>query len=130
MIAVSLKCNGLSEPIGIGQQPIRLSWQCEGGKRQSAWQVNIFSGEALDENGNFTLSNFQPGPNHKAGQVAQRIEYICRPGENRYRPEFCIFGFRYVRVTGDISAEKLALTAHAVYSDMPQTGFLPAQMNA
>ena len=26
----------LSEPIGIGQQPIRLSWQCEGGKRQSA----------------------------------------------------------------------------------------------
>ncbi|MBO6040018.1 MAG: family 78 glycoside hydrolase catalytic domain [Oscillospiraceae bacterium] len=78
--------------------------------------------ETLDENGNFTQKNFDPGDRNAAG-IPQKIEYKCKDGLNVYRPRFSIFGFRYARVETDIDLSDAAFTAIAVYSDMPQTGF-------
>lgn len=77
-------------------------------------------GEVLDENGNFTISNFQ---NPRNPNCHQRIIYICKDGRNEYHPTKCYFGFRYVKVDGDVSVDGSEFTAVAIYSDIPQTGF-------
>lgn len=77
-------------------------------------------GETLDEQGNFTTKNFQ---NPRKPHCLQRVEYTCREGVNRYRPTKCYFGFRYVKVEGDVPIDGGEFTAAAVYSDMEQTGW-------
>lgn len=86
-------------------------------------KITLWHGETLDENGNFTQSNFDPGDRNKNGGIPQKIEYICRDGENVYHPSFSIFGFRYAKVETDIDLSDAQFTAVAVYSEMPQTGF-------
>lgn len=87
----------------------------------SAGQKLILThGETLDENGNFTIENFQ---NPKKPFCAQRVEYTCREGWNYYHPTKCYFGFRYVKVEGDVPIDGSEFTAVAVYSDMEQTGW-------
>ena len=86
-------------------------------------RITLWHGETLDENGNFTQSNFDPGDRNKNGGIPQKLEYICKDGENVYRPRFAIFGFRYARVETDIDLKDAVFTAVAVYSQMPQTGF-------
>ena len=51
----------------------------------------------------------------------QRLEYICRDGEQEYSPRFTYMGFRYIGVTG-IEEEDLELTALALYSDVKDNG--------
>jgi len=84
-------------------------------------------GEALDENGNFTNANFQPGEKHSEGAILQRLIYRCKEGLNTYRTEFFIAGFRYAKVTLDGSQEALKamlsegeVFAEAFYSDMEE----------
>lgn len=77
-------------------------------------------GETLDEKGNFTIQNFQ---NPKKPYCLQRVEYTCQEGLNRYHPTKCYFGFRYVKVEGDVPIDGSEFTAVAVYSDMEQTGW-------
>ncbi|MGN1024636.1 MAG: family 78 glycoside hydrolase catalytic domain [Lachnospiraceae bacterium] len=77
-------------------------------------------GETLDENGNFTISNFQ---NPRKPYCLQRVVYTCREGVNRYHPTKCYFGFRYVKVEGDVKVTGSEFTAVAVYSDLEQTGW-------
>jgi len=84
--------------------------------------VTLWHGETLDENGNFTQKNFDPGDRNKNG-IPQKLTYICKEGENVYRPRFAIFGFRYARVETEIDLSDAAFTAVAVYSEMPQTGY-------
>ena len=86
-------------------------------------KLTIWHGETLDENGNFTQRNFDPGDRNKNGGIPQKIEYICKDGENVYHPSFCIFGFRYAKVETDIDLANAHFTAIAVYSKMPQTGW-------
>ena len=85
-------------------------------------RVTLWHGEALDENGNFTQANFDPGERNKSG-IPQRLDYICKDGLNVYKPRFAIFGFRYAKVETDIDLKDARFTAVAVYSRMPQTGF-------
>ena len=85
--------------------------------------ITLWHGETLDENGNFTQKNFDPGDRNKNGGIPQKIEYICRDGENVYKPHFAIFGFRYARVETDVDLTGAEFTAIAVYSRMPQVGF-------
>ena len=54
--------------------------------------------------------------------IYQQIEYICKEGQNEYKPQFCIFGFQYVKVETDINIDDIKFTAQAVYSDMDETG--------
>ena len=84
-------------------------------------KITLTHGETLDENGNFTTANFQPGGRTER-TLEQKLTYICKEGENSYKPDFAIFGFRYVKVETDLDPSRIRLTAHAVYSDMEQTG--------
>lgn len=83
-------------------------------------QLLLTHGEMLDENGNFTQENFQDRKRHKEGGTKQQINYICKEGENFYKSKFCIFGFRYALLEGNIDVSKLSVTAIAVYSDMQE----------
>lgn len=86
-------------------------------------KITLWHGETLDENGNFTQSNFDPGDRNKNGGIPQQIDYICKDGLNVYKPSFTIFGFRYVKIETDADLTDAAFTAIAVYSEMAQTGF-------
>ncbi len=85
--------------------------------------ITLRHGETLDENGNFTQKNFDPGDRSKNGGIPQKITYICKDGLNVYKPRFTIFGFRYAKVETDIDLADAAFTSVAVYSKMPQVGF-------
>ncbi len=85
-------------------------------------RITLWHGETLDENGNFTQANFDPGERNKSG-IPQKLEYICKNGLNVWKPSFTIFGFRYAKIETDIDLADAAFTAIAVYSEMPQTGF-------
>lgn len=84
-------------------------------------KICLIHGEILDENGNFTISNFQPGDRNKSGGIKQEINYICKSGRNEFKPHFSIFGFRYAKLTGDISPSDIKIKSIAVYSDMKET---------
>ena len=86
-------------------------------------RIVLWHGETLDENGNFTQANYDPGKRNRNGGIPQKIEYICKDGLNVYKPHFSIFGFRYARVETDIDLQDAEFTSIAVYSDMKQTGF-------
>ena len=45
-------------------------------------KITLRHGETLDENGNFTQANFDPGARSKHGGIHQKIEYICKDGLN------------------------------------------------
>lgn len=86
-------------------------------------KLTLWHGETLDENGNFTQSNFDPGERNKNGGVPQRIDYTCKDGLNVYKPSFAIFGFRYAKIETDANLTNAEFTAIAVYSKMEQTGY-------
>lgn len=79
-------------------------------------------GETLDENGNFTMENFQERSRHREGGINQRVVYICREGFNHYKARFTIWGFRYAKIETDIDLTDASFTAIAVYSDMEDVG--------
>ena len=80
--------------------------------------LSLSFGELL-ENGEFTQRNIVP--NKKQDKPFQRVEYICKDGENRYKTKFAIFGFQYVLVETGVSVKPEDFTAIAVYSDMEDT---------
>jgi alpha-L-rhamnosidase len=77
-------------------------------------KIILWHGETLDENGNFTQSNFEPGDRNKNGGIPQKIEYTCKDGLNVYKPSFAIHGFRYAKVETDIDLTDAQFTAIAV----------------
>lgn len=92
-------------------------------KARAGQKITLRHGETLDENGNFTQKNFDPGDRNKNGGIPQQTEYICREGLNLLKPHFCIFGFRYAKIESEATLDGAEFTAIAVYSRMPQTGF-------
>lgn len=86
-------------------------------------KIRLVHGETLDEKGNFTIANFQHESMASEKMIYQEIDYVCHEGHNIYCPQFAIFGFQYMLVESDIPVEQIHFTAHAVYSDMEQTGF-------
>ena len=79
-------------------------------------------GETLDEEGNFTTENFQDRKRHKEGGIRQQVVYICREGENHYKPKFTIWGFRYAKVETDVDLTDAVFASIAVYSRMERLG--------
>ncbi|OCT11459.1 hypothetical protein A8709_07255 [Paenibacillus pectinilyticus] len=84
-------------------------------------EIVLIHGEALDQQGNFTLQNLSE---HGTLEDFQEVHYITAgDGVESYSPRFSIFGFRYVLVKnypGEITPENF--TAVAVYSDSDETG--------
>lgn len=95
---------------------VEMEFEAHAGQR-----LTLTHGETLDEEGNFTIANFQPGDRHKEGGIFQKITYIAKEGVNTYKPHFCIFGFRYALAETDIDLSNARFTAIAVYSDMRET---------
>lgn len=85
-------------------------------------KIVIHHGESLDENGNFTAENFQDRERNKEGGTEQRVEFICKEGENHYKSKFTIWGFRYGKIETDVDLSGASFTSIAVYSRMAQTG--------
>lgn len=78
-------------------------------------KITLTYGETLDENGNFTVKNFQ---NPAKPECKQEVSYVCKEGENIYHPTKCYFGFRYLKVETDVDITGEEFTGIAVYSDM------------
>ena len=79
--------------------------------------VVLSHAEVLDAEGNFYNENYR--------SAKVKIEYICKDGEQSYKPAFTFMGFRYVRLDefpGEVKPEDF--TAIAVYSDIKRTGHL------
>ena len=77
-------------------------------------KITLWHGETLDENGNFTQSNFEPGDRNKNGGIPQKVVYTCKDGLNVYKPFFTIHGFRYAKVETDVDLKGAQFTAIAV----------------
>ena len=92
------------------------------GRFKAGERIRLVHGETLDENGNFTIANFQ---NAKIDRLtsAQEVNFTAREGYNDYRPTFTVCGFQYVLVESDADLTDVEFTAHAVYSDMEQIGW-------
>ncbi len=78
-------------------------------------RVTISHAEVLDKNGNFYTANLRT--------ARQRLEYLCRDGEQTYKPKLTFMGFRYIRLDdypAEIDLDNF--TAIAVYSDMERRG--------
>ena len=85
-------------------------------------RIRLTHGETLDENGNFTIENFQNAI--PLGKLRQEIDYICADGLNEYHQSTGYFGFRYVKVETKVPWTPADFTAHALYSDMEQLSFV------
>ena len=73
--------------------------------------------EVLDREGNFYNGNYR--------KARSRLEYICREGQQAYKPRLTFFGFRYLRV--DEAPEGFdpdCVRAIVLHSDMKRTGWL------
>ena len=72
--------------------------------------------EVLDSDGNFYTANLR--------SAKASIEYICRDGEQSYKPHHTFMGFRYIRI--DKAPEGFSadnVEAVVVHSDMKRTGY-------
>jgi len=93
-------------------------------KGKKGHQVTLVHGEALDQNGNFTMEHLNNTSRPKKNPLKQEIKYCLKGGEaESYKPHFTIHGFRYVLLKNwpDV-VNSDNFTAIAVYSDMVQTG--------
>ena len=61
MKAVNLKTEHMENPLGIDVAKPYLSWTCQGGKRQSAYEIEAISGKSL------------------SGRVVKSIQTRCTP---------------------------------------------------
>ena len=79
--------------------------------------VSLSFAEILDSNGNFYNENYRT--------ARCQYKYVCRDGEQSYRPRCTFYGFRYVRVDEfpqDVPLTSDTFTAVAIYSNMKRTG--------
>lgn len=83
-------------------------------------KVIVTMGEMLDENKDVTLKNIQL-PHNKKMTPEQRIEVICKEGENVYEPHFYIAGFKYIRVETSNPINKDDFEQVALYSSLEET---------
>lgn len=107
-------------------------------------RVKLTMGEMLDENGEFTQKNmvsYKPVkefgrtaeimlmtgmgekiPGEKQRTPMQEVVFFCSGGEDSYKTQFVVFGFRYALVETDVPFDPADFKAIAVYSDLEQTG--------
>jgi alpha-L-rhamnosidase len=80
-------------------------------------RVKFSHAEVLDADGNFYNANYR--------SAAANYEYICRDGEQTFKPDFTFFGFRYIRIDeypAEIDLDNFK--AIVVYSNIKKTGEL------
>jgi alpha-L-rhamnosidase len=93
-----------------------VEFRVQGEKGQT---IVLRAAEVLDH-GEFTQAPFQCANGKEP--IAQKVEFTCSGGEDFYRTQFAIFGFRYVLIEGLAAVDPQDFAAIAVYSSMEQTG--------
>ena len=79
--------------------------------------VKLSFAEVLDKDGNFYTENYRT--------AKAELEYICKDGEQSYKPRLAFWGFRYIRVDSfPCEVDYHSVVAIAVHSDMERTGYL------
>ncbi len=82
--------------------------------------VDLSFAEVLDKDGNFYTDNYR--------SAKAQYRYLCREGEQTYKPHLTFWGFRYIRINefpGGVENAKMEnFTAIALHSRMERTGFL------
>ncbi len=82
--------------------------------------VDLSFAEVMDQEGNFYTKNYR--------EAKCTYVYICKEGEQTYKPLTTFCGFRYIRVNrfpgGVTHAKAEHFTAIAVHSRMKRTGYL------
>lgn len=77
--------------------------------------ISLSFAEVMDGDGNFYNENYR--------DAKCIYKYICRDGEQTYKPHTTFYGFRYVRIDSAPENVKASdFTAIAVYSDIRKTG--------
>lgn len=80
-------------------------------------RVVISCAEILDKDGNIYKENYRA--------AKSTLTYICKDGEQTYKPGHTFFGFRYLHLEeypGEVNPDNF--TAIALYSDMKRTGYI------
>lgn len=77
--------------------------------------VSYSHAEILDKDGNFYTENLRSAKQH--------IKYICRDGQQTYKPHHTFMGFRYIRIEEmPETMNPKDFTAISVHTDMRRTG--------
>jgi len=77
--------------------------------------IKINHAEVLDQQGNFYTDNLRA--------ALQENTYTLNGEDQLLEPRFTFQGFRYIKITYPGKLDNSNLTAVAIYSDMPPTGF-------
>lgn len=78
--------------------------------------IEISHAEELDKDGNFYTENYR--------KAQAKLTYICKDGEQIYKPLLTYYGFRYIRLDRKIAGmSEKNFTAIAVYSNLKRTGY-------
>lgn len=80
-------------------------------------EIRISHAEVLDADGNFYTANLRT--------AKAQIHYICKDGQQTYRPHHTFMGFRYIRLDqfpGEVNPEDF--TGIVVHSQLPRTGYI------
>ena len=86
-------------------------------KAKAGTRIRISHAEILDGEGNFYTENYR--------SAKAELTYICREGEQVYKPHFTFLGFRYIRLDEyPAEADLNDFTGIALYSDMERTGYV------
>ena len=86
--------------------------------------VDLSFAEVMDREGNFYTENYR--------SAKSQYHYVCKEGDQQYKPKFTFYGFRYIRInqfptdyTGRIEKFPVeAFVAIVVHSEMKRTGYL------
>lgn len=80
-------------------------------------KVELSCAEVLDRDGNFYNANYRG--------AKSKMTYICRDGEQTYKPRFTFYGFRYIRLDEyPVEIDLDNFRAVAVYSNMKRSGYI------
>lgn len=80
-------------------------------------RVSLSFAEILDSDGNFYNENYR--------SAKCQYVYICKDGEQTFKPTLTFYGYRYIRIDeypGEVNADNF--TSVAVYSELKRTGFI------
>ena len=84
---------------------------------KSGQRIDLSFAEVFDKEGNFYTENYRT--------AKAEFKYICKDGEQSYKPRLAFWGFRYVRVNSfPTELEQDSITAIVVHSDIKRTGYL------
>ncbi len=79
--------------------------------------VSLSFAETLDSDGNFYNENYRT--------AKCQYTYICKDGEQIFKPTLTFYGYRYIRLDQyPVAVNKDKFTSIAVYSDLVRTGYI------